>query len=95
MEKDVNLGLSNPSVIQAKSAFLGPAPAVNRCVVTFGPTGLRVAFLEEDADTTPYFRAAVTMHPQDGIALYKMLQGVLHEFELELAGQMARQNVSK
>jgi hypothetical protein len=95
MENDVSARLSNPTATQAKTAFAGAAPAVNRFVATLGPTGLRVAFLEEDADTTPYFRTAVTMHPQDGIALYKMLQGVLHDFELELDRQMATQNVSK
>ena len=50
MEKDTSSGRTNPTDAQAKAAFMGPALGVNRCIATFGPTGLRIAFLEEDPD---------------------------------------------
>lgn len=72
---------TTPTEDQAAAAYAGPAPGVNRFVGSLGPTGLRLAFLEEDATATSYFRAAVTMHPQDGIKLYLMLKDMLQEFE--------------
>jgi hypothetical protein len=71
-----------PSEAQTQVAFSGPAPGVNRFVANLGQTGLRVAFIEDSIDGTPHFRGAVTMHPQDGIKLYKMLQGMLAELEI-------------
>lgn len=65
-------------------AFSGPAPAVNRFVVSLGPTGLRLTMLEEDTNKNNHFRAAGLMHPQDGIKLYKLLQGMLADFEEQL-----------
>jgi len=95
MEKDTSSGRTNPTDAQAKAAFMGPAPGVNRCIATFGPTGLRIAFLEEDPDATPYFRTAVTLNPQDAVAPYKMLQVVLQDFEVEFDRQMVAQNAPK
>jgi hypothetical protein len=51
--------------------------------------------LEEDPDATPYFRTAVTLNPQDAVALYKMLQVVLQDFEVEFDRQMVAQNAPK
>ena len=95
MANDSVEGLSSPTDAHTKTAFMGPAPAVNRFFASFAPTGLRLAFLEEGTDATPYFRAAVTMSPQDGIGLYKMLQVALHDIEVEIARQMATQHDPK
>jgi hypothetical protein len=70
-----------PTELQNAAAFAGPAPGVTRFVANLGPTGVRLAFLEDAPDGTPCFRGAVTMHPQDGIKLYKMLQGMLSQLE--------------
>ncbi len=83
MDDDCDQYLQDPTELQIKAAFMGPAFAVNRCIATLGPTGLRIAFLEEDTEEAPNFRAAVTMSPQDGIGLYKMLQSVLLDIDPE------------
>ncbi len=84
--------VTTPTDDQNKAAFSGSAPAVNRFIASMGPTGLRIAFLEEDFAQFPHFRAAVTMHPQDGVKLYKMLRGMLQEFEEMLSQQVVVQD---
>jgi hypothetical protein len=84
-----------PTDAQNAAAFAGPAPGINRFVATLGPSGLRIAFMEEDITLAPHFRAAVTMHPQDGVRLYKMLQDLLKELEAALAQMEAASNGSK
>jgi len=81
-----------PTEDQVLAAYAGPAPGINRFVASLGPTGLRLAFLEEDGNANSYFRAAVTMHPEDGVKLYKMLQDMLMEFEAALRQAQAQAN---
>ena len=95
MEDPINPVRVDPSDAQYVAAFAGPAPGVNWFVATLGPTGLRLAFIEEDVTQTPHFRAAVTMHPQDGVKLYKMLQDLLKKIEGELEQAEAQQRGSK
>jgi hypothetical protein len=95
MENDTSAGRTNPTDAQAKAAFMGPAPNVNKCIATLGPTVVRIAFLEEDPDTTPYFRSAVTLNQHDAFALYKMLQVVLQDFEVEFDRQSVAQIAPK
>jgi len=81
-----------PTPEQNAAAFSGPAPGVNRFISSFGPTGLRIAFIEDGIDGAPHFRGAVTMHPQDGIKLMTMLQVVLVPFVDALAQVEERGN---
>lgn len=64
-------------------AFSGPAPGVNRIILTLGATGVRLAFLEE-SENIPHFRAAVTMHPQDGLRLRDLLSRMLADIEKDI-----------
>jgi ABC-type uncharacterized transport system permease subunit len=66
------------------TAFSGPAPGVNKFVITLGQTGLRVAFLEE-TNGSIYFRNAVTMHPLDGLKLRDLLKQMLGDIEAQLS----------
>lgn len=68
------------------AAFSGPAPGSNKFVITVGATGVRIAFLEEaprteGSDQSYHFRSAVTMNPQDGVKLYKILADMLSDLE--------------
>lgn len=63
----------------------GPAVLSNRIFAATGQWGLRITFAEQDSpQKPPAFRTAVVMSFQDGIALYKMLQGLLKEPEAAL-----------
>jgi hypothetical protein len=92
MSEQVKVVRVDPSEAQNVAAFSGAAPGVNRFVATLGATGLRVAFLEDDIMLAPHFRAAVTMHPYDGIRLYKLLQEMLKDLEPEFAQAGVSQN---
>lgn len=72
-------------------AFAGAAPGANRFILTLGPTGVRIAFLEENSKGRVYFRNAITLHPQDGIKLYKLLQGMLKDIEGQIERIQAEQ----
>lgn len=60
---------TEPTQQQKDAAFAGPAPAVNRFLITMGNTGVRLSFLEDDVNGTSHFRAAVSLHPNDALNL--------------------------
>lgn len=86
---DQDSAVAPPTEAQKLAAFSGHASGVNRFVASLGPTGLRLAFLEEDLHGVPHFRAAVTMSPYDGVRLYQMLEVMLADLkaDLDLASQ--------
>jgi len=65
-------------------AYSGPAPGANRFFVTMGSTGVRLAFAEESSRGKVYFRNAVTLHPEDAIRLYRLIQDLLKDVEVQL-----------
>lgn len=81
MSDPINPVRVDPTEAQNIAAYAGAAPGVNRFVASLGATGLRISFLEDDIHSAPHFRAAVTMHPFDGIRLYKLLQDILKDLE--------------
>jgi len=63
-------------------AYSGPAPGANKFIITIGQPGVRIAFTEKHPFTDQvFFRSAVTMHPVDAIALYKILESMLAGLE--------------
>lgn len=67
-------------------AFSGAALGVNRFFVTIGGSAVRISFAETHPRTgAAYFRAAVTLNPEDAIALYRILQNMMEPFESLLA----------
>jgi hypothetical protein len=63
-------------------AFSGPAVLVNRFFVSIVPSGVRIAFAEQNGpQKSVLFRTAVTMSIQDGISLYQVVHGLLRNVE--------------
>lgn len=61
-----------------------PAVYTNRFYMAYGPGGIRITFAEQHGATIAV-RSAVIMNPEDGIALYKTMQGMLKEVETALS----------
>lgn len=64
-------------------AFKGSSISVNRTLITIGPPGVRLAFVET-GPTTSHFRVAVTMSPSDAIALKDLLTDMLSDIEQQI-----------
>jgi hypothetical protein len=65
-----------------KEAHSGPAVYSNRFYVTMTAHGVRIGFMEQsEPGAVPVFRNAVILSLEDGIALYKLLQGTLKDAE--------------
>ena len=67
-------------------AFEGPAVSVNRCLISLGSTGVRMAFVEQGLNMSPKFRAAVVMPLADAISLKKILTTLLADIEKQIEG---------
>lgn len=66
-------------------AFSGPAPGANKFYITVGRPGVRISFVEVPLDgVEASFRSAVTLHPADAIALYRLLRKLLEATEKEM-----------
>jgi len=82
---DITANQRSATEAELSVANSGPAVLANRFYVSVGPQGPRIAFAEQITEQTlPVFRTAVIMSVQDGIALYKVLQGLLKESEAAL-----------
>lgn len=65
---------------QMTAAFSGPAPLINKIVVTLTPTTARIAFLEfPPTGVGPNLRSAVSMSIGDLVALQTLLNRLLTE----------------
>jgi hypothetical protein len=77
---------SNLTAEDVNAAFSGPAYLANQFIVARGPAGVRIAFCEQESPAaTPRFRSAVVLSFGDGIALYRMLQEAVGEYEEALS----------
>ena len=64
------------------AAYRVPAPGSNKFVVHLGQPGVRITFGELNPGMdVPAFHSAVTLHPQDAITLYKLLEEMLRDIE--------------
>jgi hypothetical protein len=75
---------------EIETAFSGPAPRVNRIMVTPDPGGLRIAFAEQPpVEGAPVFRSAVSLSFPDAISLYRVVREAVKQPEaaLERAAQ--------
>lgn len=73
-----------------------PAVFSNRFYIAMGAGGVRITFAEQQSENSiPMPRNAVIMHPEDGIALYKSLQGLLVDFESALQKHKESQQEEK
>jgi hypothetical protein len=89
-EKQAGPEAVNDALLNAANA--GPAILTNRFVISIGPYGVRVAFMEQTKGVeTSAFRSAVVMSHQDGILFYKLLRDLLKNVEgtLEAAAAAA------
>jgi hypothetical protein len=71
---------------ELRAAMSGPAPGANKFLVKLGTPGVRISFLELNPELPgeTFFRAAVTIHPQDALALRDVISQVLKDFERDL-----------
>jgi hypothetical protein len=58
-------------------AFSGPAPIANRIIISPYPTGLRIAFLEQQNTGEAHFRSAVFLSTDSAVALRRLLDHML------------------
>lgn len=66
------------SADEMKTAFAGPAPFADRVFASFGPGGVRLAFIEQEPNGGAcHFRGAVTMHPGAALELAQMLMNAI------------------
>lgn len=71
---------------ELEAAFCVPAPGANRFVVTLGQPGVRISFGETypQLDGPALFHSAVTLHPEDAIALRDLLKELLRDIEEQI-----------
>lgn len=63
---------------ETQVAFAGPAQAADRVFATVGPSGVRLAFAEQDPSTGAcHFRGAVMLPPAAAFALGQMLREMI------------------
>ncbi|MCI0564218.1 MAG: hypothetical protein MN733_37560 [Nitrososphaera sp.] len=70
---------------ELKIAFEGPAILANRCLLTLGNDGVRIAFTEQDRDKQLHFRSAVLLSIPQAISLKNTLTNLLREVEEQIA----------
>jgi hypothetical protein len=72
-------------------SFSGPATLVNRFIVTFHPSGVRIGLLERRApEAASEFRTAILLSYQDAIELKNLLSVMLKPVEESFLAQIAK-----
>lgn len=80
--------------IDMDASMQGAAVFCNKFTVSVGPV-VRITFIEQYNQQNPYFRTAIALHHQDAIALYKLLQGLMKDEELEMLISANRDGLSE
>ncbi len=80
-KEDENRGLTEEELIVA---YGGPALSANRCLLSLGSGGVRIAFAERHGENIENFRTAVTLPIQEAIALKDVLTRMLEDIEKQI-----------
>ena len=88
------INMAELSQADINSAFDGPAISANRSLIVLGPSGVRIAFVEQfSPEMGSAYRTAVLLSIQDAVALKNALQNLLKDVEAQIAAQASPANV--
>lgn len=83
-EEDSGAGSAEPIAVNYKALYSGPAFYCNRTFATRQPLGLRLTFMETNAELEDdEFRTAVFLQLHDALALKDLLERVLGDVKVE------------